>query len=213
MEIPLRIDLPPTSHPSMIRGSGPGATAAKAAMGGMYEAHGQIIDLGKSVKDKSQIPGAALPHMERAVSKAGAAQELLTGQIVTLAKELATEIKGQPTAAAAEIRAFWARKKTPLGALGMMFHDAANNRETVSAILGGPAYLCNLSDDNIRMLRDQAEQSLCPEKRDLLAETRTALGILDKAVESFTSKTTALLNRWQSRDAAIIADTLNRKAT
>ncbi len=211
MEIPLRIDLPPTSHPSMIRGSGPGATAAKAAMGGMYEAHGQIIDLGKSVKDKSQIPGAALPHMERAVSKAGAAQELLTGQIVTLAKELATEIKGQPTAAAAEIRAFWARKKTPLGALGMLFHNAAENRDTVAAILQAPGYLSRLSDDNLLMLRDQAAKSLCPEKHAMLAETRVALGVLDRAVESFTAKTTAMLNRWASKDAKIIREVLDRK--
>lgn len=211
--VALRLDITPSEHPSMIQGDGPGAHTAKAAMGGMYLAHGAIIDLGKAVKDKTQIGQAAIPHCEAAISKAGAAQEMLTAQIVTLGKEIATAIKGNPTPAASEIRAYWAKQKTPIGKLGMMFHDASKHPDTVAAILGGPAYLSGLTPDNMAMLRDQAAKALVAEKHAMIAETRTALGILDKAVESFTEKTTAMLNKWQSKDAAIIQDTLNRKAS
>ncbi len=209
--VPIRLDITPSEHPSIIQGSGPGATAAKAAMGKMYESHGALIDLGKSVKDKTQIPGAATGPMEKAVSTAGEAQELLTSQIVTLAGEIATEIKGNPTPAAAEIRAYWNGKGSKrILELGQIFTEG-KDRDTMAAILSGPAYLSGLTPDNMLMLRDQAAQSLCPEKRELLAETRTALGILDKAVETFTSKTTALLNRWASKDAKIIREVLDRK--
>ena len=94
-----------------------------------------------------------------------------------------------------------------------MFRDLAKHADTVSAILAGPAYLSGLSEDNILILRDQAAQALAPEKHATLAETCLALQTLDHAVESFTEKTTAMLNKWQSKDAAIIQDTLNRSAT
>ena len=84
-------------HPSMVQGDGPGSKTARDAMGGMYLAHGAIIDLGKTVKDKTQIGQAAIPHCEAAISKAGAAQELLTSQIVTLVKEIDGAVKGTPT--------------------------------------------------------------------------------------------------------------------
>ena len=211
MEIPIRLDLSPTSHPSMIRGDGPGSHTARQAMGKMYLAHGQLLDLGKTIADKTQIGGAGIPHCEKAVSAAGEAQELLTSQIVTLAGEIATEIKGNPTPAAAEIRAYWNGKGSKrILELGQIFTEG-KDRDTMAAILSGPAYLSRLTPDNMLMLRDQAAQSLCPEKRELLAETRTALGILDKAVETFTSKTTALLNRWASKDAKIIREVLDRK--
>ena len=61
------------------------------------------------------------------------------------------------------------------------------------------------------MLRDQAAKALVPDKRALIAETRLALTILDKAAESFAEKTTKMLRKWQSKDATIIQDTLNRK--
>ncbi len=209
--VTMRLDLSPAGHPSMVQGDGPGSKTARDAMGGMYLAHGAIIDLGKTVKDKTQIGQAAIPHCEAAISKAGAAQELLTSQIVTLVKEIDGAIKGQPTPAAAEIRAYWAKQKTPIGELGMLFHNAAENRDTVAAILQAPGYLSRLSDDNLLMLRDQAAKSLCPEKHAMLAETRVALGVLDRAVESFTAKTTAMLNRWASKDAKIIREVLDRK--
>lgn len=208
--VPLRIDLSPMSHPSMVIGEGPGASTARSGMAALYTAHGQILDLGTTIKDKTAIPQAAIPHAEKAVSKAGAAQEVLTAQIVHLAAEIATTIKGQPTAAAAEIRSFWAKQKSTTK-LALMFHRAAENPDTVAAILGGPAYLSGLKDDTFLMLKDQAAQSLAPEQHAMIAETRAALGILDKAVESFTEKTTALLSKWQSKDAEIIEKTLNPK--
>ena len=76
--VTMRLDLSPAGHPSMVQGDGPGSKTARDAMGGMYLAHGAIIDLGKTVKDKTQIGQAAIPHCEAAISKAGAAQELLT---------------------------------------------------------------------------------------------------------------------------------------
>lgn len=209
--VELRLDVSPSGHPSMVVGDGSGAKSAREAMGEMYLAHGALLDLGKTVEDKSQIAPHAVPVMERAVARTATAQDAMTAQIVALDQDLDQVVRGRVTAAATEIRAHWANQKTPLNDLGKIFINPAKNADTVAAIVAGPSYLSGLSDDNLAMLKDKAAQVLAPEKHALIAETRLALSILDKAATAFADNTTAMLRKWQSKDATIIQDTLNRK--
>lgn len=210
MDIALRIDLSPTSHPSMIRGQGNGAVASRKAMGSLYLVAGALIDLEKSVGDHALLAAQAQPVSERAVSKAGSAIGVVQAQIRQLDKEIYSAITaGAGRGHGPEIRAYYkAKKSSELVNLGTTFKNAHENLEVVAEVSNAPSFLSGLDDHKLNVLKNLAAKNLVPEKVAEREESQTALDLLTRATQEFTEKVADKLNKWQNSDAEIIAKAL-----
>lgn len=203
----VRLDISPSSHPSMIAGDSPGARLGRATLETIYSCYGKINDLAGQVKSKELLAASAQPFAERAIASAGRAMETLTAQLSHLDGEIATAItssKNSPQAI--EVRAYWRAQKTPLRDLGDRFK--AGDETTISAVLSAPAYLSGLSEKNQAALRLLAAGTLVPDKVAARAETDVALERVRAAADDFTETIAGRLREWRDRDAALIQETL-----
>lgn len=203
--VPVRIDIPPDSHPAVIRGDGPGAELGRGALTAMYDVAGKVGDTAGRVQDKARLAAAAQPIIERGIQQANRAMTAMRQQVEHLDKEIAGVLRApvEPHLAG-QVRAHWAGQGNTKAFKGL--HDAieAGDRETVSAVLNAPSYLSGLSPENHALLRTMAARKFAPDKVARREETADALARVERATEHFTQAMAGRLRQWRDTDNEII---------
>ncbi|MPY74913.1 MAG: hypothetical protein GEU87_11685 [Alphaproteobacteria bacterium] len=205
----VRIDIPPSNHPGMIRGDGPGAQSGRAALGHLYDAWGKIQDAAKVVTDKGRLAAAAQPFAERALDRASRALDTLTQQTEHLDREIAAAITPpQSDARAGEIRNYWLARagtatkgKASLTAFtGLRAAIEEGDLVTMSAVLSAPAYLSGLTQEQQGLLRLAAARRVVPDHVARREETDTAIARVRGAIDDFSATMARSLKDWRDDD-------------
>lgn len=199
----VRTDISPSNHPGVIRGDGPSARTARAALTTMFDTASNINDIQSKIADKGLLAKRAIPVAERAVAHAGRAIDTIGKQIAHLDTEIAAAIgkKIEPNLANA-IRAHFAPTKIPLKEIGDLI--GKGDLTTTAAILGAPPYLSGLTDKSHGVLRGLAERRFAPEQVAAREEAVASLGRLELATQNFAAATAEQIRGWQQRDEEIL---------
>lgn len=166
------ITVPIDHHPGMVRGDGPSANAARAAMAALHDAWGHIS---RAAADRSvdlpRLARAAQGAMERALTEADKATAAINKHVTNLETAIvaATQPRQDP-ALATEIRGYWRSVGWDKGLIPAVEADA----RTASAVLSAPAYLSGLDAKKHELVRLAAKKAHAPEQSAALEEALLA---------------------------------------
>ena len=204
----VRLDVPPSSHPAVIKGDTPGAKLGRSALTSLYDAYGKINDTAARVSDKSKLAVAAQPFAERAIHAAEQVTIKLTAQIAhhdaSIAKALAVPVEPN---LAGQIRSHFAANGKALQQVHKLI--AEGDAVTMAAVLNAPSYLSGLDDKQQGVLRLEAAKRFAPDAVQAREESAAALGRVETAGAVFVSSVGDKLREWSNVESDIIKDGLS----
>lgn len=188
------ITVPIDHHPSAVRGEGPSANVARAAMTAIHTAWGHIS---RAAEDQSvdlpRLARATQGAMERALSEADKASAAIGKMVASLESQIvaATQPKVDP-ALAGEIRGYWRTVGWEKGLIPAVQADA----RTASAILSAPAYLSGLNAERLELARQAATKAHAEEQSAALEEARRAQERVERAATRMIEVVVPRIRQW-----------------
>lgn len=197
------IAVPIDHHPGTIRGEGPSAQSARAAMTALHDAWTRIAEAaGDSTIDPPRLAKAAQSAMERALAAADRATSAIDGRVRDLeaAVTAAVQPRVDPTLAA-EVRAYWREKGWASGMVEAMREDV----RTASAILSAPGYLSGLDAERMATMRRLAVDAHAREAQAALDEAVAARRKVETASGRMIELVAPRLREWSEPESEGLA--------
>lgn len=193
------IVVPIDHHPGTVRGEGPSAQSARAAMTAMHDAWTRIAEAaGDHTIDPPRLAKAAQSAMERALTAADRATSAIDGRVRDLEAAITAAVQPRvdPTLAA-EVRAYWREKGWASGMVEALRADA----RTASAILSAPGYLSGLDAERMATMRRLAVDAHAREHQAALDEALHARRKVETASGRMIELVAPRLREWAEPDS------------
>ncbi|MFN4134961.1 MAG: hypothetical protein ACK4G2_04860 [Novosphingobium sp.] len=197
------VDVPIDHHPGTIRGDGPSAQSARAAMTAMHDAWTRIAEAAADEGiDPPRLAKAAQSAMERALTAADRATSAIDGRVKELETAITAAVQPRvdPTLAA-EVRAYWREKGWASGLVEALRADA----RTASAILSAPGYLSGLDAERLETMRRIAVDAHAREHQAALDEALHARRKVETASGRMIELVAPRLREWSEPESERLA--------
>lgn len=193
------IVVPIDHHPGTVRGEGPSAQSARAAMIALHDAWTRIAEAAEGNNiDPPRLAKAAQSAMERALTAADRATSTIDGRVKDLEAAVTAAIQPRvdPTLAA-EVRAYWRARGWANGMTEAMRGDV----RTASAILSAPGYLSGLDPDQFATMHRIAVDAHAGEQQAALDEALRARRKVETAGARMMELIAPRLREWAEADS------------
>lgn len=183
--------LPLDYMPGSVKGDGPGAREAVAALSQLSSSWAAIADAAKVSPMEKLAPAARRSH-DAAAARLRAAQATIDAQIAHYSNQIEERIAPRVDAAlASEIR----RELRGKDILTITKATKSDPRVS-SALLSVPAFLTGLKEDQIALVRKNATEAFAPEQAALMKETVAAGERIAKAQNHILTLTSKVVS-WE----------------
>lgn len=217
LTVPIRTDVPPSSHPEVIRGDfitreenlGTLQTA-RNAMAAIYQNWGAINEAESKVKNKIMLGPEVHATVERVARKVDISLASLKQRREGLEKEITSALKviDSHDPVNMEIRSHFkslARSKpsSALAEINRLLNEG--DRQTARAILSAPPYLSGLDQKNFEIIQKQARKLLHPNEQGLLEDIDTAIQRVEFSAGEFVKTMSKKVRAYKDPDIKILS--------
>jgi hypothetical protein len=209
---PQRLDIAPDHDPLVVRGEHIAKDAklleaARAPLQAAKEMRTTINNLIGSTSNRAELARAAEARMSVVAKSFDAAVPALEQRRAAVEASIA-KVFDVPDSVGVEIRQHF--KSTPEGYAAAAKLIESGDLRSTRAILGGPAYLSGLTDEQQATLRAHARQRFAPDLHGLSGDLERAIGTLQSVGSAVVAQVAGAIHTWGAadRDAAAIKKAL-----